>query len=201
MARPKNAKTGPVYLTTHQVAKGLGVSLPTVVNWVNSGLLPAHRTVGGHRRIGRLDLVEFCQKKKYPLSKEFIEPGVSQWRVLVVDDDPDFSQMLRDFLAMRGGFELEVADSGFQAGLSVARFKPDLIVMDLMMPDMDGFEVYRTLRGSDETRHIPVIACTAYYDADIDRRIREAEFHGHVEKPCRLDGLLGQIRALLPASR
>lgn len=200
MARPKNPKNGPVYFTTDQVRKALGVSLPTVVNWVNSGLLSAHRTAGGHRRIARLDLVEFCQKKKYPLPKEFLTPGTSRGRILVVDDDPDFAEMLREYLTLRGGLETEVANSGFQAGLSVARFKPDLIIMDLMMPDMDGFEVYRTLRGAEETRHIPVLACTAYHDEAMARRIREAEFHGQVEKPCRLDALLDQIRQYLPSA-
>ena len=76
---------------------------------------------------------------------------------------------------------MEVADSGFQAGFTVARFKPDLILMDLMMPDMDGFEVHRTLREDPDTRHVPVIACTAYRDPDVDRRIREERFDGSAE--------------------
>ena len=95
---------------------------------------------------------------------------------------------------MKCDLEVEVADSGFQAGFTVALFKPDLILMDLMMPDMDGFEVHRTLREDPETRHIPVVACTAYRDQEVDRRLRDEPFDGFIEKPLQLDALLALIR-------
>jgi two-component system cell cycle response regulator DivK len=62
------------------------------------------------------------------------------------------------------------------------------------MPDMDGFEVHRMLREDPETRHIPVIACTAYRDPDVDRRILEQAFDGFVEKPLKLDSLLSVVQ-------
>ncbi len=175
----------------------LGVSLPTVVNWSKAGSLKAHRTVGGHRRIAAADLVAFARENNYPLPPELLPPSEGRARVLVVDDEPDFSSMVRDYLTLRGGFEVEVADSGFQAGLSVAKFRPDLILMDIMMPDMDGFEVHRTLRESADTRHIPVIACTAFRDPHIDQRIRDERFDALVEKPCKLESLLDMIRSKL----
>ena len=75
MARRKSNFSGPTYYTTYQVAKHLGVSLPTVVNWVNSGLLAAHRTPGGHRRIARNDIIAFAREHNYPLSREFLDEG------------------------------------------------------------------------------------------------------------------------------
>jgi excisionase family DNA binding protein len=197
MPRRKSQYDGPTYYTTYQVAKFLGVSLPTVVNWVNSGLLPAHRTPGGHRRIGRNDVITFARENDYPLSREFLDASTGRKKILIVDDERDFSDMVRDYLTIKGHFEVEVADSGFQAGYTVARFRPDLILMDLMMPDMDGFEVYRTLRDDAETRHIPVIACTAYRDPVVDQRILDEKFDGFVEKPLKLDALLDVIRGRL----
>ncbi len=195
MPRRKNQLAGPTYYTTYQVAKYLGVSLPTVVNWVNSGLLVAHRTPGGHRRIARNDLLSFARENDYPLSRDFLEQSVgSSKKVLVVDDEADFSDMVRDYLVLKGGFEVEVAQSGFQAGYTVARFKPDIVLMDILMPDMDGFEVHRRLRGDPETRHIPVIACTAYRDPAVDARIQEVKFDGFVEKPLKLDALLELLK-------
>lgn len=195
MPRRKNKLDGPTYYTTYQVAKFLGVSLPTVVNWVNSGLLVAHRTPGGHRRIARNDLLTFARENDYPLSREFLEQSAGASRkVLVVDDEADFSDMVRDYLVLKGGFEVEVAQSGFQAGYTVARFKPDIVLMDILMPDMDGFEVHQRLRSDPETRHIPVIACTAYRDPAVDARIQEVKFDGFVEKPLKLDALLDLIR-------
>ena len=123
--------------------------------------------------------------------------GSSKKRVLIVDDEADFSDMVREYLKVRGELDVEVADSGFQAGFTVAKFKPDLILMDLMMPHMDGFEVHRTLQEDPETQHVPVIACTAYRDPEIDRRIREERFDGFIEKPLKLDTLLDLIRERL----
>lgn len=198
MARRKGKYNGPVYYTTFQVAKYLGVSLPTVVNWVNSGRLSAHRTPGGHRRIARNDIIAFAREHKYPLAQEFIDQG-GRTKVLIVDDEQDFADMVKDYLRLKGGFDVQVADSGFQAGLTVARFKPDVILMDLMMPDMDGFEVHQMLMADPATRHIPVIACTAYGDPEIDRRIREDGFNALVEKPVKLDQLLQLVKAQLGA--
>ncbi len=200
MARRKAQYDGPVYYTTHQVAQFLGVSLPTVVNWVKSGLLAAHKTPGGHRRIAHNDVIAFARSNDYPLSRELLAQGGGPCKVLVVDDEKDFSEMVRDYLQIKGGFEVEVADSGFQAGFTVARFKPDLILMDIMMPGMDGFDVHRMLRADPDTKHIPVIACTAFRDPDIDQRIRAERFDGFVEKPLKLDSLLDLMRQQLGLS-
>ena len=197
MARRQTTRDGPVYYTTHQAAKFLGVSLPTVVNWIRGGLLEAHRTPGGHRRISHNDLLCFARKNEYPLAPELLERGDGRSRVLVVDDDPEFAEMVREFLALQPGFEVEVAESGFQAGLIVARFKPDVILMDLMMPGMDGLEAHRMLRADRETRHIPVIAVTAYHDAEVQLQLEEQQFEGLVEKPVRLEDLLGMVRGQL----
>lgn len=196
MGRKKGSYGGPVYYTTFQVAKFLGVSLPTVVNWVNSGLLRAHRTPGGHRRIAHTDVLAFARANDYPVSREFAE-SVSVNRVLVVDDERDFAELVREFLQLKGGYEVEIANSGFQAGFTVARFKPDLIVMDLMMPDMDGFQVHDVLKADPDTHHIPVIACTAYRDPDIEGRINRQGFDGFLEKPLKLDALLSLVQNTL----
>ncbi len=193
MARKKKTG-GPTYYTTYQVSKILGVSLPTVVNWVNSNMLEAHRTPGGHRRIARNDLIAFAREYNYPLSDEFLGDSPGRKRVLIVDDEQDFSEMVKDYLMIKGDYEVESADSGFAAGYTIARFKPDIILMDIMMPDMDGFEVLRMLRADKTTRHVPVLACTAYRDPEVEQRIREDAFHGYIQKPLKLDDLLELIR-------
>src|SRR6186713_755935 len=108
MARRKHPVDGPIYYTTYQVAKFFGVSLPTVVNWVNSGLLTAHRTPGGHRRLARNDVIAFAREHDYPLAKELIDHGDGRKKVLVVDDEQDFSELVREYLTVKGGFEVEV---------------------------------------------------------------------------------------------
>jgi len=198
MARRKNENSeGPTYFTTFQVAKFLGVSPPTVVNWVNSGLLIAHRTPGGHRRLRGSDVVAFARAYDYPVPPALLVPEpaptvgpVAPRRVLIVDDERDFAQTVADYLELKGGFEVEIAESGFAAGLTLARFRPSVVLMDILMPDMDGFEVLRMLRGDAALSATPVIACTAYRDASIEDRVKNEGFDGYIEKPIKFERLL-----------
>jgi CheY-like chemotaxis protein len=175
----------------------LGVTPPSVVNWINGGLLVAHRTPGGHRRIAKEDIVSFAREHDYPVPGDFTPPPArsTRPRVLVVDDHHEFLTMVRDFLELRQRFEVEIADSGFAAGLIVARFKPDVILMDIDMEVMDGFEVLRRLQADPETRSIPVIACTGYRDPHIQERVRREAFVGYLEKPVRLERLASEIES------
>lgn len=193
MGRKQDSHEKATYYTTFQVAKFLGVSLPTVVNWIDAGRLEAHRTPGGHRRIAHNALVAFARSHAYPLSRDFVDAHAAN-KVLVVDDERDFAELVREYLELKAGYTVEMAHSGFHAGFAVARFKPDLILMDIMMPDMDGFQVLELLRSDPETRHIPVLACTAYRDPEVEARIQDIGFDGFIEKPLRLEALVSMIR-------
>lgn len=205
MKRTQSASESPVTLTTFEVARLLGVSPPTVVNWVTSGLLEAYKTPGGHRRIRRESVADFAHARGFPLpagwqSAEPAPPApLPSRRVLVVDDEPDFCEMVRTFLSSRGGWEVEFALSGFAAGLTIARFKPAVVLMDLMMPGMDGFEVRKMMQQDGEMSQIPVVACTAWRDPDIERRVQREGFCASVQKPVRLDQLASVLDAAVLA--
>ena len=94
---------------------------------------------------------------------------------------------------------MKIAGSGFEAGLVVARFRPDLIILDIMMPDMDGFEVASMLRADPEMRHVPIIACTAFNDRETDRRVETMGFDDYIQKPLKLDQLLEMIQTHIGA--
>ncbi len=189
MSRPK-------YYTTFQAAKQLGVSLATVVNWINADLLTAHRTVGGHRRIAAEDLAAFARSYNMPIDEELEATHGGPPRVLVVDDDEDLLATVRTMLEQGRGYQVETARSGFAAGLAVARFRPDAILLDIRMPGMDGFEVVKELRAQKPGRGVPVIACTGYADPAMEERIR-VEFDGLLEKPIDLDALLDAVAGAL----
>lgn len=194
----RSERPSATYYTTHQVAQVLGVSVPTVVNWIEAGRLGAHRTPGGHRRIAHRQLVAFAREHRLPLDRELLLGPAGRIRVLVVDDEEDFAALVREyFRLMRPEFDVDIAASGFAAGLAVARFQPHVILLDLMMPDIDGFEVFRILRADPETSGIPVIACTAFADEPTEARTRNAGFDGFVGKPIRLEHLPGVILDVL----
>ncbi len=205
MARKGKNTEGPTYFTTFQVAKMLGVSPPTVVNWVKSGLLKAHRTPGGHRRIRLEDFLTFCKEQNYPIPANLTAPpgGPPRGRVsptrriMIVDDDRDFAQTVAVYMQQKGLFEVEIADSGLGGLLVMGRFRPSIVLMDIRMPGMDGFEALRALRADPEMSSVPVIACTATREAALEQRALAEGFDHYLQKPLKLDRLLEIVLALL----
>ncbi|AKU90877.1 two component transcriptional regulator, winged helix family [Vulgatibacter incomptus] len=158
--------------------------------------LKAHKTPGGHRRIARDDLLSFLEKYQIPVPPELGESEEHPPRILAVDDDPDERDLLRAVLE-GAGFDVELASSGFEAGLQVATFRPNLVVLDLVMPGMDGFAAIASLRARPETADTPVIACTGLSDPATSKKVVDAGFDAHVVKPYRAEDLLGAIQRLL----
>ena len=170
-----------------------------MVNWTKAGLLAAHRTPGGHRRIAEEDLVTFAKAYKMPLDPEIVEAhGSGQERILIVDDDDEFLKTAKAMLEVNGTV-VETARSGFAAGMAVGKFKPACIILDIRMPGMDGFEVAEMLRRTPPARAIPVIACSAYL-ADETRERVSREFDAFLEKPVDIEGLRGAVDAALAAT-
>lgn len=197
---PRSRVASTEYLTTFNVAKLLGVTPPTVVNWIDAGILHAHRTPGGHRRVAAKDLIVFARAHAYPLPVGF---GVEDKprRILVVDDQREFTSVVVEYLHTSGAWITEVADSGFAAGLAVAQFKPDIILLDIRMPDVNGFEVLARLKADEATRHIPVVACTGDKDPGLVAQVRASEFVALVEKPVRLKRLEELLEVWLDEAR
>lgn len=143
------------FYTTYEAAHLLGVSLPTVVNWVKARRLKAHRTPGGHRRIAREDLAAFMLRHGMPLPSELDGAVVPRRRALVVGE----AGAARDGLARQldeAGFAVEQASPGFAAGAAAARFQPDVVV--LLAEGPDGGEVLAGLRADSELGSAPVVA-------------------------------------------
>jgi CheY-like chemotaxis protein len=118
-------------------------------------------------------------------------------KILYVEDNDDNVYMLKRRLE-RAGFEVFVAPDGEQ-GLAMAHDqRPDLILMDLSLPVMDGWEATRRLKGSEETRSIPVIAVSAHAMPGDREKALKAGCDEYDAKPVKLPSLLAKIRALLP---
>lgn len=184
--------------TTFEAAKLCHVSPLSIINWVNAGRLPAFRTPGGHRRIRRDDLVRFMRDAQIPLPDELTD-GSGRPKVLVVDDEPAIRGLLADSLANRPErpFEVSVAADGFEAGRLVSSFRPDVVLLDLRMPGLDGFQVCRTIKDDKDTRSIVVVAMTGYHTPETEARAIECGASRCVAKPFTpaeiasvLDGLL-----------
>ena len=179
--------------TIPQAANRCAISRWTLMKCVNSGELKALRTPGGHYRILKEDLEDFIVKKNMvPL----IHNRSSSKRILIVDDDAQVQKLLTVMLSSKK-YKTETASSGFEAGAKVVKFKPDLIILDLIMPEMSGFEVCRQIKKDPETSHIKILAFTGYDSKESRDRIMEAGADDYMVKPVEKDVLLQHVEALL----
>lgn len=120
-------------------------------------------------------------------------------RLLIVDDEPENIELLQRRLSKRG-FEILCAFGALEAIEKAVAERPDLILMDLKMPNVDGFEATRRLKSDDATRSIPVIALTAFAMQEDRARALAAGAQDHQSKPIDLDELLAKIHSLLSQS-
>jgi len=192
------------YYTIPEAAKFCAVGRTTMWRWVKSGYLKASMTLGGQHRILKSELESVLAERgaySIPASEkapepEFLGRRLSPGKILIVDDDPNIRKILARFLS-GGNYEVEVASDGFGAGARAMDFKPDLLVLDLVMPGMDGFEVCRRIKKNPRTSHIKVLAITGYDDGENRARIMKAGADGYMAKPIEMESLLKEVEGLL----
>ena len=183
-------------LTVFKASKFCSVSPKTIINWIESGHIKAYKTVGGHRRINRSDLLAFMHKQGIPVPAE--EPVEVKQKILVVDDDPIIVETIVQALE-EDEFDYEVisASDGFEAGLQVNHFEPNLLILDIMMPDIKGYEVCKKIKQNPETRDTKIIVLSAYLDEDKFKKMKENGADACFSKPFPLPQLKEEVARLL----
>lgn len=182
--------------TTFEAAKICHVTHHSIKNWIKQGLIKASRTPGGHYRILERDLDRFREKfdmfprEKGPLSK----------RIMVVDDDADALKLMENILTDEG-FELIPVANATEVGLKAAQMMPDLILLDFLMPEINGFEVCAALRDNELTRSIPIMAVTCLAKERDIERIFDCGADDYLAKPFKVDTLLEKVRELIGRGR
>lgn len=156
---------GPRSYTTIEVAKRLGVSMQTVQRWVDAGHMKAWKTLGGHRRIdaASAELLFSQQEGEVGLADFAESDGVeTATAVVVVDDDPVDRTLLVTLVQLAlPGATVEAAANGFQGLIAIGKTLPQVVVTDIHMPHMDGFEMIRTLLLDQAVRPTTLIAVSA----------------------------------------
>ncbi len=183
--------------TTFDAAKICHVTHHSIKNWIKQGLIKASRTPGGHYRILEEDLDAFREKyDMFPRDK-----SSQKKRVMIVDDDPDALALMEKILTDEG-FELIKVSNATEVGLKAAQLCPDLILLDFLMPEIDGFEVCKALRGDELTRNTPIMAVTCLTKEQDIERIFACGADEYIAKPFKADDLLQKVRELVgrPAS-
>jgi len=178
--------------TTFEAAKICHVTHHSIKNWIKQGLIKASRTPGGHYRILEEHLDAFREEyDMFPRAK-----GSGRKRVMIVDDAPDALALMEKVLADEG-FELIKVSSATEVGLKAAQHLRDLILLDCLMPEINGFEVCKALRANDLTRNTPIMAVTCLTKERDIERIFACGADEYLAKPFKVDQLLEKVRELI----
>ena len=180
------------FYTTHEVSKFCNVYPTTVINWIKEGKLPAHTTPGGHRRIKKDDLLELMKKNNMP-TPENLTKG-EKHVVLAIDDDVKILQMIKTILFSEEEMQVITAENGFEAGLTIYNSMPDLILLDFLMPNLDGFEVCRRLKSDEKTKDIPIIAVTVLKEMEEIQKMISAGVVDYISKPFESEELVKKVK-------
>ncbi len=181
--------------STREAAERLGVSLRTVQLWSEAGVLRAWKTPGGHRRILLSSVEELLRKRGGELARR-AESG--RYQVLIVEDEPDFRRLFELHLGSWGlPIDLQSVPSGFDALVRIGAARPDLLITDLRMPGIDGFEMIRALQASEAISDLEVIVVTALTQHTITERGGLPDRITVLHKPLRFEDLRRRLLQLI----
>jgi excisionase family DNA binding protein len=184
-------------LTSSEVARLFSVSRITVANWIRAGKFPAIQTPGGNFRISRGDLLAYYAKSGIPAPAELLTPEGAPG-ILIVDDERIVASMLERLMKKEyPGAWVKTADSGVAAMIEVGRRRPDMLILDMRMPEMDGAAVIRRLKEDPALRGICVVAVSGHPAEEA--RALAAGADQFALKPDRLLELIKEFSAWCPA--
>lgn len=186
--------TTKTVFTTGEAAKICKVSQQTIIRCFDNGTLKGFRVPGSRfRRIPRDQLFAFMKDNGIPT--DALESG--KRKVLVVDDDEELVELLVDVFDKDGRFDTRVANNGFDAGMMVREFRPDLVVLDVMLPDINGKEVCQRVRQDDSLEAVKIICISGMVEQDKVKDLIEAGADDFMNKPFTVDQLMEKACALL----
>ena len=152
-------------LSTTEVAHYCRVSVVHVNRWINDGKLKSYRYPGGRNKISKKHFRMFLEKNGIPVIEEFFG-GAGQFKVLIGEDDPDFARAVRLMIDDRyPDARVEFAGDGYEVLLKMGEFKPDLLLLDLKMPRIDGLEVCERLKQHGSSSKCKILAMTGHMQA------------------------------------
>jgi two-component system, OmpR family, response regulator RpaA len=180
--------------TTGEAAKICKVSQQTIIRCFDSGQLKGFRVPGSRfRRIPRDQLYTFMRDNGIPT--DALDSG--KRKVLVVDDDEDLVELIVDQLERDGRFEIRSVNNGFGAGMLIKEFRPDLVVLDVMLPDINGKEVCQLVRGDKTMDDVRIICISGMVEQEKIQQLHDAGANDFLKKPFDVDALIERICQLL----
>jgi len=180
--------------TTGEAAEVCKVSQQTIIRCFDAGRLNGFRVPGSRfRRIQREELIRFMKNNEIPTDGF----NTGKKRVLIVDDDPNIVELFTEVLGRDNRLEVRSAATGYDAGIVSSTFKPDLMILDYMLPDIHGNVVCETVRQNEQLKDMKIIIVSGVVNRQEIDALLQSGADEFVKKPFDLETLLGRVEALL----
>ena len=185
-------------LSVGQVAAICRVSKKTVLNWIYEGALKAFTTYGGHYRVWPVNLKKFLSTAGMDIPFDFVDETATH--ILIIDDERPYAQMLKSVISAElPNTEITTTEDGFEGLLLIGETKPQLVILDLKMPKIDGFEVLELLRKRKTETDMRILVISGYLNEETKERLANTCADAVLDKLADIALLVKTISALVRA--
>jgi len=179
-------------LSVGQVAEICCVSKKTVLNWIYDGALKAFTTYGGHYRVWPVNVKKFLDSTGMDIDFEYVDERITH--ILIIDDDADYSQMLKSAISTElPSAEITATDDGYEGLMLIGEIKPQLVILDIKMPKIDGFQVLDLLKTRKIDHDMKVLVITGYLDEGTKKQLAGTIADHWMDKLADINGMIKTI--------
>jgi len=183
-------------LTTGEIAQYCQVTSRTVSQWINEGKLQAYQTPGKHSRVSHENFLNFLKKYHMPIP-EVLRNNQDKQSILIVDDDKAMVKAIKRTLILENKYEIETAEDGFIAGQKFNANKPDLVILDIRMPRVNGFQLCSAIREDPKNNHVKILIISGIIHSEDAVKIFDLGANDYLSKPFDNKMLIAKVNKLL----
>jgi excisionase family DNA binding protein len=187
-------------LSVGQVAEICRVSKKTVLNWIYDGGLKAFTTYGGHYRIWPANVKKFLDTTGMDIPFDFVDDRTTH--ILIIDDDVDFSSILKSaIISELPDVEVSTTDDGYEGLMLIGEIKPQLVILDIKMPKLDGLQVLEMLRGRKAEHEMKIVVITGYLDPETRDQLSKTIADHWMDKLTDISSMIKTIAAYVRSEK
>jgi len=187
-------------LSVGQVAEICRVSKKTVLNWIYDGGLKAFTTYGGHYWVWPANIKKFLDVAGMDIPFDYVDERTTH--ILIIDDDHDYSQMLKSAIAVDlPDAEITVTDDGYEGLMLIGEIKPQLVILDIKMPKLDGFQVLELLKNRRNEHEMKVLVVSGYLDQETKNQLSRTIANYALDKLSDINVLIKTIVSIVKSEK
>jgi len=187
-------------LSVGQVAEICRVSKKTVLNWIYDGGMKAFTTYGGHYRVWPVNVKKFLDTTGMDIPFDYVDDRTTH--ILIIDDDHDFSNILKSsIVAEMPEVDVTTTDDGYEGLMLIGELKPQLVILDIKMPKLDGFQVLELLKTRKADQDVQVLVITGYLDPETRQQLSKTIADNWIDKLTDINTMTKTIAAYLRSAK